>query len=123
MAVGANNNQLKAAAEKMAVMAATATAIAAGTNNNQSKAVMEKTLVMAVVLALLSHDGDSCNDNNDGNNNGNNDGGSRSSGGGGSGDGGGNGCSGTLGNLPLVNNATIVLMTFWMRPMTLTPLQ
>jgi hypothetical protein len=40
MAAGANNNQLKAAAGKTAVMAATATAIAAGTTNNQFKAVV-----------------------------------------------------------------------------------
>jgi hypothetical protein len=35
MAAGAHNNQLKAAAEKMAVMAAAAKVIAVGTNNNQ----------------------------------------------------------------------------------------
>ncbi len=37
----------------MAVMAATATAIAVGTNNNKSKGVVEKTAVMVVVVALL----------------------------------------------------------------------
>ncbi len=37
MAAGTNNNQLKAAAEKMVVMAVATTAIAAGTNNNQLK--------------------------------------------------------------------------------------
>jgi hypothetical protein len=41
----------------------------------------------------------------------------------GSGDGGGNGCGGTLGNLLLVNDATIVLMTFLTRLTTLTPLR
>ncbi len=42
MAAGANNNQLKAAAEKMAVIAGTATAIAVlGTNNNQLKAMVK----------------------------------------------------------------------------------
>ncbi len=54
-------------------------------------------------MALLSHNSDSCKDNNDGIDDGNNNGGSRSSGGGGSGDWGGDGCGGTLGNLPLVN--------------------
>jgi hypothetical protein len=34
MAVGANNNELKSAVEKMVVMAVAATAIAVGTNNN-----------------------------------------------------------------------------------------
>jgi hypothetical protein len=41
MAVGKINNQLKAV-EKMVVMAAAATAIAAGINNIQLKAVVEK---------------------------------------------------------------------------------
>jgi hypothetical protein len=36
MATGTNNNQLKAATENKAIMAAVATAIAAGTNKNQS---------------------------------------------------------------------------------------
>jgi hypothetical protein len=40
MAAGANNNQLKAAVEKLAVVVAMATAIAAGTTNNQLKAVV-----------------------------------------------------------------------------------
>jgi hypothetical protein len=54
MAVGANNNQLKVAADKMAVMAAAATAIAAGTNSIQLKAVVEKTAVVAVVVAMAA---------------------------------------------------------------------
>jgi hypothetical protein len=54
MAEGANNNQSKLAAEKLAVMAATATVIAAGTNNNQLKAVVEKTVVMAMVVAMAA---------------------------------------------------------------------
>jgi hypothetical protein len=75
--------------------------------------------VVAVVMALLLHNGDSCKDN--GNSNGN--GGSRSGGSGGSGDGGGNDCSSALGNLPLVNDVTILLMTVPTRLTTLTPLQ
>jgi hypothetical protein len=54
MTAGTNNNQLKAAAEKMAVMAAVATAIAAGTNNNQLKTVVEKMVVVAVVVAMAT---------------------------------------------------------------------
>jgi hypothetical protein len=54
MAEGANNNQSNAAAEKMAVMAVTATAIAVGTNNNQLKAVVEKTVVLAMVVAMAA---------------------------------------------------------------------
>jgi hypothetical protein len=123
MAVGANNNKLKAASEKMAVMVAVATAMAAGTNNNQLKVVVEKTAIVAVVVALLLCNGDSCKDNDDGNNNGDDKGSSRSGGAGSSGDGGGNGCGSALGNLPSVNNVTIVLMTFPTIPMTLTPPQ
>jgi hypothetical protein len=54
MAAGANNNQLKAAAEKTMVMAAAATEIAAGTNNNQLKAVVEKIAVVTVVVAMAA---------------------------------------------------------------------
>jgi hypothetical protein len=57
------------------------------------------------------------------NNNGNNDGGGRSGGSSDSGDGGGDGCGGAIGNLPSVNNATIMLMMFPTRPTTLTPPQ
>jgi hypothetical protein len=123
MALGANNNQLKVAAKKMAVMAATARATAAGTNNNQLKVDVEKTAVVAVVVALLLCDGNSCKDNDNGDNNSDEDGGGRSSGGGGSCDVGGDGCGGTLGNLPFANNATIMLMTFLTGPTMLRPLQ
>ncbi len=41
MAAGTNNNQLKVAAEKTAVMVVAATAIAVGKNNNQLKVVVE----------------------------------------------------------------------------------
>ncbi len=42
MAAGANNNQLKEAAEKTAVVAGTATAIEEGTTNNQTLNVTYK---------------------------------------------------------------------------------
>ncbi len=123
MAVGAPTNQLKAAAEKRVVMAAAATAIAAGTNNNQIKSGCGETAILVVVVALLLHNSDSCKDNNNSDNNGDDKCGGRSSGSGGSGDGDGDGCGGALGNLPLVNDATIVSMTFPTRPPTLMPLQ
>jgi hypothetical protein len=87
------------------------------------KAAVEKMVVMAVVVALLLRQDNSYKDNKDGKDNGNNNGGSRSCGGGGSGCGGGDGCGGALGKLPLVNNATIMSMMFPTKPRTLTPLQ
>jgi hypothetical protein len=123
MAAGANNNQLKTAAEKMVVMVAAATAIAAGTNNNQLKAVVETTEVVTAAKDNGGGDGNdngnSCKDNDDSDD----DGSSRSSGGGSSVDEGGNGCSGALGKLLLVNNATIMSMMFPTRPTMLMPPQ
>jgi hypothetical protein len=100
------------AVEKMAVMAATATAIAAGTTNNQLKAVVQENGGCGSGGGNGggngNGDGDSCKDNNASNNDGNDNGSGKSGGGGSSGDGGGDGCSSPLGNLPSVNNATIV---------------
>jgi hypothetical protein len=104
-------------------MAVAATAIAAVTNSNQLEAVVEKTAVVAVVVALLSCDSDSCKDNNNGDEDGDDDGGDRSGGGGSNGDGGGDGCGSALGNLPSVNDTTIVSISFPTRPMTLMPQQ
>jgi hypothetical protein len=71
----------------------------------------------------IAHNGYSCKDNGNSDEDSNDDSSGRSGGGGGSGDGGGDGCSSALSNLPLVNDATIVLMTFPTRPTMMTPLQ
>jgi hypothetical protein len=125
MAAGANNNQLKTAEEKTAVMEVMATAIAAGTTNNQLKVVVEKLVVVAVVAmaAATAMATVTAANTNDGEDDGNDDGGSRSGSSGGRGDEGGDGCGGALGNLPSVNNRTILLMMFPTISMTLMPPQ